>query len=211
MRILNLYAGLGGNRRKWTGNIEVTAVEYRKDIAKFYQDQYPNDKVIIGDAHEYLLDHYKAFDFIWCSPPCPTHSRSRFWSAKGENTNIDPVYADMRLYQEILFLQHYFNGNWVVENVKPYYDPIIKPSIALGRHLFWSNFAIPRFHAIYTDATNGNRAEWMEVLGINIDGYKFNDRTDRLLRNCVHPDLGLHIFESARTINPITVDQLRLI
>jgi len=211
MRVLNLYSGLGGNRKKWPADIEVTAVEYMPDIAAFYQDQYPQDTVIVGDAHQYLLDHHKEFDFIWASTPCPTHSRARFWGAKGENTKIDPVYADMKLYQEILFLQHYYKGLWVVENVKPYYDPLIAPSIALGRHLVWSNYVIPMFHATDLDINRGTRGEWMEVLGINIDGYKFQDRTDKLLRNCVHPDLGLHVFESATQVNPSTIDQLALI
>ena len=53
------------NLKKWTGNIEVTAVEIDPKIAKVYQDQNPNDTVIIGDAHEYLLKHFSEFDFIW--------------------------------------------------------------------------------------------------------------------------------------------------
>ena len=77
-RILNLYAGIGGNRKLWT-DCDVTAVEINPEIANIYQDLFPNDKVIIGDAHEYLINHFKEFDFIWASPPCPTHSRARFW------------------------------------------------------------------------------------------------------------------------------------
>ena len=59
MKILNLYAGIGGNRMLWSDEHEVTAVEYNENIAKVYKEQYPNDKVIIADAHQYLLDHYK--------------------------------------------------------------------------------------------------------------------------------------------------------
>ena len=77
LKILNLYAGIGGNRKLWEGH-EVTAVEFNPEIAKIYQDLFPNDKVIVGDAHQYLLEHYKEFDFIWASPPCPTHSRMNF-------------------------------------------------------------------------------------------------------------------------------------
>ena len=79
VRVLNLYACLGGNRYKWdeVANIEVTAVEYDAEIAKAYQERFPNDKVIVADAHQYLLDHYKEFDFIWSSPPCPSHSKIR--------------------------------------------------------------------------------------------------------------------------------------
>jgi len=58
MRILNLYAGIGGNRKLWT-DVEVTAVEMNPKIAAIYQDFFPNDKVIVADAHQYLLDHFK--------------------------------------------------------------------------------------------------------------------------------------------------------
>ena len=77
IKILNLYSGIGGNRKLWSGDIEVTAVEYNPDIARVYQEFYPNDIVIVGDAHQYLLEHYKEYDFIWASPPCPTHSDIR--------------------------------------------------------------------------------------------------------------------------------------
>ena len=76
IKVLNLYAGIGGNRKLWKG-VEVTAIEINPEIAKIYQDFFPNDKVIITDAHQYLLEHYKEFDFIWSSPPCQTHSSFR--------------------------------------------------------------------------------------------------------------------------------------
>jgi len=70
IKILNLYAGIGGNRKLWPDQeIEVTAIENNKSIAKIYKDFFPNDTVIVGDAHQYLLEHYKEFDFIWSSPP----------------------------------------------------------------------------------------------------------------------------------------------
>lgn len=74
MKILNLYAGIGGNRKLWGDEHDITAVEFDERIAAIYQDLYPNDTVIVGDAHQYLLDHYSEFDFIGASPPCPTHS-----------------------------------------------------------------------------------------------------------------------------------------
>lgn len=194
MKVLNLYAGLGGNRKLWEG-VEVTAVEYREDIAKFYSDHYPQDAVIVGDATEYLLDHYRDFDIVWASPPCPSHSFARFWASRGGKYR--PEYPDMSLYQVILFLQHYFDGQWAVENVKPFYTPMIPPSIQLGRHLFWSNFKIDRYDAIDADIQGGKRDEWQEIHGIDISGYSFSDRTDKLLRNCVHYGLGKHILDCA--------------
>ena len=147
MKILNLYACLGGNRYKWDEvakeagvNIEVTAVELDPELAKLYQERFPNDKVIVEDAHEYLLNNYNDFDFIWTSPPCPTHSRARFW-AIGSNGK-KPIYPDMRLYEEIIFLQYHFNKKYVIENVIPYYEPFLNPK-KRGRHLYWTNFNLP--------------------------------------------------------------------
>jgi len=135
MKVLNTYPGVGGNRKDWE-NVEVTAVENHPQIAEIYQELYPNDKVIVGDAHDYLLNHYKEFDFVWGSPPCPSHSKMMKF------TRHDVVkYPDMRLYQEILLLKHFFKGKWVIENVEPYYEPLI-PAKKVGRHLFWSNFPI---------------------------------------------------------------------
>ena len=69
-KVLNLYGGIGGNRKHWK-DVDVTMVELNPEIAAIYQDFFPGDKVIICDAHQYLLDHFKEFDFIWSSPPCP--------------------------------------------------------------------------------------------------------------------------------------------
>ena len=144
IKVLNLYACLGGNRAKWdeVADIEVTAVEWDDELAKLYQERFPNDKVIIADAHQYLLDHYKEFDFIWSSPPCPSHSRARYWACKNGDRVTKPIYPEMTLYQEIIFLQSYYEGIYCVENVIPYYEPLITAQ-KRGRHLYWSNFKIP--------------------------------------------------------------------
>jgi hypothetical protein len=107
MKILNLYSGLGGNRKLWGNEHQITAVEHDPLIAAIYQDQFPNDEVIVTDAHEYLLDNYKNFDFIWSSPPCPTHSSFRFnIDVRYRGTKAE--YPDMSLYQEIILLKHHF-------------------------------------------------------------------------------------------------------
>src|SRR5690606_13001595 len=109
---------------------------------RLYQERFPNDTVIVADAHQYLLDHFKEYDFIWSSPPCPTHSRANFAVASNYNTNRKPTYPDMKLYQEILFLDNYFKGEYVVENVIPFYSPLIHGK-KRGRHLYWTNFNLP--------------------------------------------------------------------
>ena len=98
MKVLNLYACLGGNRLLWD-NCEVTAVELDEELARLYQERFPNDKVIVADAHQYLLDHYKEYDFIWSSPPCPTHSRFNY--SMKTNKVWKMKYPDMKLYEGI--------------------------------------------------------------------------------------------------------------
>ena len=209
MRVLNLFSGLGGNRRLWEG-VEVTAVEYEADIAAFYQDHYPQDTVIVGDAYEYLLEHWEDFDFIWASVPCPSHSRARYWSSKGGA--YTPVYPDFRLYEVIAFLKHFAPCPWAVENVKPYYDQpaLYQANYTMGRHMFWCNFPIQAFSPKDSDIKDGKREEWQQDHQIDLAGYKFKDRTDKLLRNCVSGELGLHILECSRTESPETIEQMGL-
>lgn len=198
MKVLNLYACIGGNRKLWT-DCDVTAVEIDPELAQMYQRRYPDDKVVVGDAHEYLLRNYNQFDFIWSSPPCPTHSRARYWSSKGSE-KVDVKYPDMTLYQEIILLQKYFDGLWVVENVIPYYEPLITPSIKIGRHYFWSNYRISKFDHKEADVRGGTIKNWQELHGFDISDYKGKNRKDQILRNLVHPDTGLHIYNQAMGI-----------
>ena len=197
MKILNLYCGVGGNRKHWGGQHLITAVENDPDIAKMYQDLYPEDIVIVGDAHEYLQKHYKEFDFIWSSPPCPTHSRMNFL-LKEKGTEMR--FPSMKLYEEILFLKHFFKGNWVVENVRSYYEPLIKPQ-EIQSHYFWSNFNI-RDTGEQRKKVRNDKGQTlqkkMEQQGIfikNFYNYKRDKRT--LLNNCVEPELGLHILNES--------------
>lgn len=193
MKVLNLYAGIGGNRKLWE-NVEVTAVENVSKIAAIYRDFFPNDTVIIADAHQYLLDHYKEFDFIWSSPPCPTHSRLNT-SFNNEKRQHQLKYPDMTLYQEILYLKHFFKGNWVVENVISYYDPLIRPQL-VNQHYFWANFHIPSM----TSKTRGHDAPMAERVafkGFDLSGYTGVNKR-KLLRNCVDPESGKHIFNAAK-------------
>jgi DNA (cytosine-5)-methyltransferase 1 len=204
MNILNLYCGLGGNRKLWGEEHNITAVELYEDIAQFYKDHFPKDNVVITDAHDYLLKHYKEFDFIWSSIECPSHSRPRFWASKGER--YDPVYPDMKLYEEIIFLKYFCDTQWVVENVTPYYDPLIKPTIKIERHLFWSNFKIRSFNVTKNNIFDGNIEVWEKMVGFDISNYNFESRKDKILRNCVNPNIGLYILnESQRKIKPMFV------
>lgn len=193
MKVLNLYAGIGGNRKLWR-DVEVTAVEIDLNIAKIYQDYFPNDKIVIGDAHEYLMRHFKEYDFIWSSPPCPSHSRIRNEAGVGRGQN-EAIYPDMKLYEEIIFLKHFYKNPWVVENVISYYKPLIKPFI-YKEHYYWSSFIID-------GKRNANRGhmggieDLRKIKTFDLSKYKKDIDERKLLRNCVEPEAGLHIFNCA--------------
>jgi DNA (cytosine-5)-methyltransferase 1 len=201
LKVLNLYSGIGGNRKLWV-DVDVTAVEYNEEIASIYKEYYPNDTVIVSDAHEYLVKHYSEFDFIWTSPPCPTHTRMalNFADAKATDKRIVPKFPDMKLYQEIIFLDNFFKGKYCVENVIPYYDPLIAPTVELERHLFWANFKIPKYNLGSEKVDIVNMTGKSTNYGFNISDKKIKHRKDQILRNLVNPELGLYIFEQANGI-----------
>jgi len=199
LKILNLYACLGGNRYKWGDEHDITAVEWDSELARLYQERFPNDTVIVADAHQYLLDHYKEFDFIWSSPPCPSHSRIRHSQANSDKReNYKSIYPDMKLYEEIIFLESYFRGKYVVENVIPFYTPLI-PAKKRGRHLYWTNFNLP---------TNLNERKppknFIEVGSkpnelfhkIDLSTYKGNQRKDKIACNLVDYEAGKTILDT---------------
>jgi len=200
MKILNLYAGIGGNRKNWSSQHEVTAVEINQDVAEVYRDFFPKDKVVVDDAHEYLRENFEEFDFIWASPPCPTHSKMRKHLSVTVNDS-DPVYPDMKLWQEILFLRGYFEGDWVVENVKSWYDPLIRPQES-GRHYFWSNFNIPKLENVNSgkdvQIRNPNVVEEQEKeYGFDLSGFGLSEKQKKkMLNNVVHPRIGEVILDN---------------
>ena len=203
MKILNLYACLGGNRYKWNevkNDIEVTAVELDPECARLYQDRFPDDKVIIADAHQYLLDHYKEYDFIWSSPPCPTHSKARGW-----NTKVETKYPDMKLYEEIILLETVvkgkdarYKGKYVVENVIPYYEPLI-PGQKRHRHLYWTNFNLPNIlttRKIQMCQGKNEIKRLCDFHDYNFRNYKGTQALNKIARNLVDYEAGKTIFET---------------
>jgi DNA (cytosine-5)-methyltransferase 1 len=206
-KVLNLYACLGGNRYKWDEvaqakgiDMEVTAVELDSEAARLYQERFPNDIVIVADAHQYLLDHFKEFDFVWSSPPCPSHSRPRFWTSSNYDTTVQPIYPDMKLYEEILFLQHYYRtGRYVVENVIPFYEPLI-PGQKRGRHLYWANFTMPNDLNDRRFAISSAKQELKglcEFHNYDFNQYKGKQSVLKMARNLVDFEAGKTIFEVA--------------
>jgi DNA (cytosine-5)-methyltransferase 1 len=216
-KVLNLYACLGGNRYKWDEvaeqadiNLHVTAVELDPEAARLYQERFPNDTVIVADAHQYLLDHYKEFDFIWSSPPCPTHSRFNI----SMKTSRVMAYPDMKLYEEILFLDNYFDGKYCVENVIPFYEPLITAK-KRGRHLYWTNFNLPNDLG---ERKNPDFSRIKDVVGVmsnfhdyDFTKYKGEQRMNKMARNLVDYEAGRTIFETALgVIKKSNVNQIDL-
>ena len=200
MKILNLYACLGGNRYKWgeVTDVEVTAVEWDEELARLYQERFPNDKVIVADAHQYLLEHYKEFDFIWSSPPCPSHSRINISQYTRESWT--PRYPSMNLYEEVIFLKHYFKGKFVVENVIPYYKPLIEAK-ERNRHLYWTNFNLP---SIVSKRKNPDLSRTKNLISVlsefhdyDFRKYKGEQRMNKVARNLVDYEAGKTILETA--------------
>ena len=199
-KILNLYACLGGNRFKWdevSDNLEITAVELDPELAKLYEERFSNDIVIVADAHEYLLNHYKEFDFIWTSPPCPTHSRLK--KSQTNNGNHKPEYPDLKLWQEILFLGHFFEGRYCVENVISYYEPMFNPK-KRGRHYYWTNFNLPNDLndkvPKYSTSSNGLK-RLSNYHEIDLSKYKGKQRKDKITNNLVDYQAGKTILQMA--------------
>jgi len=202
MKILNLYAGIGGNRKLWGDDHQITSVELNADVAGVYSRYFPNDEMIIDDAHDYLLRNFDKFDFIWVSPPCQTHSKMARVNFKRYDLR---KYFDAKLWQEIVLLQQFAKCKWVVENVTPYYEPLIPPTKKVERHLFWSNFIIGTFKnkncPNFIDAKYDDIKRWLGYDDFE-DKIYLNGNHDytQILRNCVHPETGFYILNCALNI-----------
>lgn len=200
LRVLNLYAGIGGNRHLWSKSFDVTAVELNEEVAEHYQMTYPGDKVVVDNAHQYLLHNHQDYDFVWSSPPCQSHSRM---IRSGRNRK--PRYPDFRIYEEIHLLQNDFTGaGWVVENVVPYYKPLISPTTKIGRHLFWCSDPVdfvadvPSPVGFISKQNQEAKKALVDWLGIPTPPNIYMDTHDptQILRNCVHPLIGRDVVNS---------------
>jgi len=178
----------------WGDEHEITAVEMNPKIAAIYQDFFPNDKMVVGDAHQYLLDHFQEFDFIWSSPPCPTHSG---FNNLNYHKGVKIKYPDMKLYEEIVLLQNWYDKKYCIENVISYYDPLIAPQ-KVDSHYYWANFYIrPK-----EKTKRGIRGEDMDFrrskVGFNFEKFNLTKTFEKkIINNCVEPEMGLHIFNEA--------------
>ncbi|KKM67088.1 hypothetical protein LCGC14_1474740 [marine sediment metagenome] len=207
MKILNLFAGIGGNRTLWGDKHEITSIEINQQIACVYHKRFPKDKTIIGDAYDFFEKHYKEFDFIWASPPCPTHS---CMMSLQKNKKL----PEMKLWSLIIFLKTWSKALWLVENVKSYYKPLVNPTTFLGRHSIWSN--IPLTNKRFDNKVrqeekkiNNARARGFMKLKDDLKWLSNKHKIDldllngfskgkkiRILRNCVDYRIGNHVLKS---------------
>lgn len=214
MKILNLFAGIGGNRTLWGDTHEITSVEWDQQIAMIYLKRFPHDTIIIGDAYEYFLENFEKFDFVWASPPCTTHTRLVRCNIghRYNGKNFHAKLPDFRLYSLIVFLQENFRGKWVVENVTTYYKPLIQPTSLIGRHYIWSNFVIPNLdgtaeHLPFDDddlekGCNWKGIDWDFISNLNIEKGKLK----QIINNCVNPKEGRYILKYALTLKQMGLD-----
>ena len=198
MKILNLYSGIGGNRHFWGDEHEITAIEINPEISAIYKEKFPNDVVINTDAHFYLLHHFQEFDFIWSSPPCPSHSRINI--SQYTRDNWTPRYPDMALYQEVIFLDNYYKGQYVVENVIPFYEPLI-PAKKRGRHLYWCNFRLPNILSKRKNPDLSRTKNLIDAMSefhdYDFRKYKGKQRMNKIARNLVDYEAGKTILDTA--------------
>ena len=186
MKILNLYAGLGGNRELWDDHI-ITAVEHEPKIAYTYSNKFPHDFIRICDVHVYLRDisnNLNYFDFIWASPPCQSHSQMmRFY----KNTNQHPPIPRMdEIFGLLTWLPKYYDGLFCIENVQSWYKWIIKPTVKIDRHCFWANFPIPKRR--FRDLIHGHGS-------LNNSRIMRDTTLNQHQRNMVDPRIGKYILD----------------
>ena len=206
IKVLNGYAGIGGNRKLWNevANIEVTAIEIDKKIAAVYQDLYPDDIVLTIDAHEYLRLNYNNFDLIFYSPPCKTHTDIRIHNPNFIAGKTEILYYDERLPQEVelMFMLNRLGmlfGKYCIENTKQYHKRMMEAQIR-ARHYFWTNFGVPRFTLSINKPNHefGILEEWVKYAGVDLSNYDLNGLDPRqIYRNMVDPQLGKHVFQAA--------------
>lgn len=124
------------------------------------------------------------------------------------------AYPDMKLYEEILFLDNYFDGKYCVENVIPFYEPLITAK-KRGRHLYWTNFNLPNDLG---KRKNPDFSRIKDVVGVmsnfhdyDFTKYKGEQRMNKMARNLVDYEAGRTIFETALgVIKKSNVNQIDL-
>ena len=109
----------------------------------------------------------------------------------------------MKLYEEIIFLDTYYKGKYVVENVIPYYEPLI-PAKKRNRHLYWTNFNLPNIISTRKNPDLSRTKNTVKALSVfhDYDFTKYNGKQSKrkIARNLVDYEAGKTILDTAMGI-----------
>jgi DNA (cytosine-5)-methyltransferase 1 len=94
-----------------------------------------------------------------------------------------------------VFLQYHSTALWLVENVVPYYQPLITAE-KIGRHLYWSNFDLPELPDPVDNIRGNQIPQLQELHGFDLSKYRLPNKR-QVLRNCVTPEVGARILDAA--------------
>ena len=111
-------------------------------------------------------------------------------------------FPDMKLYEEILLLKHLFNGKYVVENVIPYYEPLIAAQ-KRHRHLYWTNFNLPTIltnRDVRISSGTDEVGKLCKFHDFDFYKYKGSQPVNKIARNLVDYEAGKTILETALNI-----------
>ena len=92
-----------------------------------------------------------------------------------------------------------FKGGFVIENVIPYYTPLI-PAQKRHRHLYWTNFKLPSKlsdrKAPQIGAGDNEVSKWCKFHDYNFRQYKGEQPVQKMARNLVDYEAGRTILET---------------
>jgi DNA (cytosine-5)-methyltransferase 1 len=98
--------------------------------------------------------------------------------------------------KRLFFLDKFFKRKYVVENVIPYYEPLITAQ-KRGRHLYWANFKLPNFTSRDAKIREWQLPELEKHHNIDLSGYNGSQNKRKIARNLVDYEAGRTIFETA--------------
>lgn len=196
IRVLNAYAGIGGNRHLWPAHWAVTAVEWDPKVAAEYSRRYPADTVIVGDAHAAVMETAGDYDAVWSSPPCPTHSRLALVNVSRHGIPLAP---DPRLWLEV---EHLSSSKiaYVVENVHTYYVPPVAPDLVSARHYYWASDVPLMLTPLASSGQlrpDTTMAQFARLFGLPPLRHGAVSDARKAMRNAVDPIEGLEVASAA--------------
>lgn len=104
----------------------------------------------------------------------------------------------MKLYEEIIFLKHWCKKSYLVENVRSYYEPLIKPQ-EITKHYFWSNFVIKKWNGkrkvVYNAVGQTTDVKMKSKKMFVRDWYGFKGDKRAIINNAIEDKLGKHILK----------------